>query len=443
MLTISDAFDRLLACVIPLEPELMPLDECLGLTLAENVVSADDSPPFDKSLMDGFAVRSIDFVGSSATLDVVDVITAGQVPTRRLEQGEAIQIMTGAPIPDGADLVVRIEEAVVNASRVRMTTQTVTPGSNILRRGTSVTTGDVVLRAGMKLNGSRIGALAELGRGQVLVYRRPRVAVLATGDELVSIDVQPGPGQIRNSNQSMLAAQIQSEGATAVLLGIARDDRDDLRAKIELGIECDMLVLSGGVSAGTLDLVPSVLAAAGVNELFHKVEMKPGKPVWFGHRTIPGSSSKNAEREPPQLARLKTEDNEEGVMEVDQDNHARLEKPVKVHRTYVFGLPGNPVSSLVCCELFVRTAIRQLMGESSVLPQSVPARLEHEYSAKADRPTYHPARLTWSPQGPTVTLVPWHGSSDLCATVAANAMAFLSGEARQLHAGDTLETIAW
>ena len=401
MLTISEAFDRLLATVVPLNPVTLSLDECPGLTLAEDIVSTGDSPPFDKALMDGYAVRSADLVGGSAKLDVVDVVTAGRVPTKRVGIGEAVQIMTGAPLPDGADVVVKVEESVQTASQVCLTTKSTAPGANILRRGTSVRMGDVVLRAGTILNGSRIGALAELGRSRVLVHRRPTVAVLATGDELVPVDQQPGPGQIRNSNQSMLAAQIQAAGAVPVLLGIARDNREDLRAKIDAGLRCDMLVISGGVSAGILDLVPRELAAAGVREVFHKVEMKPGKPVWFGVRAL-GTSACS-----------------------------------------VFGLPGNPVSSLVCCELFVGTAIRRLMGGANVLPQSIPARLEHDHSARSDRPTYHPARLTWTATGPVVTLIPWHGSSDLCGTVAANAMAFLSGEVRLYRTDEILDTFAW
>lgn len=408
MLTISEAFDRLLATVSPLAAQARPLSESFGLTLAEDVSASADSPPFDKVLMDGFAVRSADLVDGSASLIVVDVITAGRVPARPVGVGEAIQIMTGAPLPDGADVVVKIEESVQDGNVVRLSTRSAA-GANILRRGTSVRTGSVVLRSGMKLNGARIGALAELGRTHVLVRRRPTVAVLATGDELVPVDQQPGPGQIRNSNQSMLVAQVQAAGAIPVPLGIARDNRQDLRAKIREGLKYDMLALSGGVSAGILDLVPSELAAAGVREVFHKVEMKPGKPVWFGHRIEPGASPD---------ASIVTSNN-------------------------VFGLPGNPVSSMVCFELFVRTAIRQLMGESSVLPQLIPAKLEHDYSARADRPTYHPAQLTWSVDGPTVSLVPWHGSSDLCGTVAANAMAFLSGEARQYQAGMVLGTICW
>lgn len=404
MLTVAEALNHLMSTIIPLDPRSIPLDEAFGLTLAADVKSTTDSPPFDKSLMDGFAVRSTDVSSGTAALHVVEIVTAGQVPVRSVGPGEAIQIMTGAPLPEGADLVVKIEECRRSSDSVQITTQSIRPGTNLMRRGASIRTGDVVLRAGMTLNGSRIGVLAELGRARVDVHRRPTVAVLATGDELVPVAEQPGPGQIRNSNEAMLIAQVQSAGATPVPLGIARDNREDLRSKIEQGLSSDILVLSGGVSAGTLDLVPSELAAAGVREVFHGVEMKPGKPLWFGERT-PCGLSKSA--------------------------------------NFVFGLPGNPVSSMVCFELFVRTALRRLMGETTVVPQSTWARLEHEYTAKADRPTYHPAHLTRSPDGVAVTLIPWYGSSDLCGTAAANGMALLPGIARQYRVGDILETFAW
>ena len=429
MLSLTQAFDKLLATVSPLEAVSLPLADVLGMTLAEDVSAPEDSPPFDKSLMDGFAVRAADVASGCVSLKVIEIVTAGQVPSKSVGPGEATQIMTGAPLPEGADLVVKIEETFSenDLNSVYVTTKSITPGTNIVRRGTSVRTGDVVLKAGMKLNGARIGALAELGRAVVQVHRRPIVAVLATGDELVSINETPGPGQIRNSNEPMLVALLQAAGAIPIPLGIARDNRADLRAKIQQGLQCDMLVLSGGVSAGTLDLVPSELAEAGVREVFHKVELKPGKPVWFGVRECSPSGG----RESPDSSILHSSA-EPG------DSRSPLGETV-----YVFGLPGNPVSSLVCCELFVRTAIRQLMGEQPSLPRPMPAKLEHDYSARADRPTYHPAKWMWSPEGATVKLVPWHGSSDLCGTVAANGMAFLSGEAKEYRAGEMLEVIAW
>jgi len=400
MLSIDEAFEQILKCVTPLAPVEIPLSEALGRTLASDVVAPLDSPPFDKSLMDGYAVRTAD-LGAATAFRVLETVTAGQVPQFGLGPGDAIQIMTGAPLPSGADAVVKVEDSLREGNQVRFRVTDLRPGANLIRQGTSLRRGVAALTAGMILNGSRIGALAELGAALVRVYPRPTVAVLATGDELVPVNQEPGPGQIRNSNEAMLMAQVQAAGARAVALGIARDEREVLRAKIETGLAADVLVLSGGVSAGTLDLVPSELAAAGVEEVFHKVEMKPGKPLWFGQRTT-----------------------DAGVQSV-------------------FGLPGNPVSSLVCFEVFVRTALRRLQGIDAARPQPIPAQLNHAHSARADRPTFHPAQLTWTSEGPRVSLTPWHGSSDLSGTVAANAMAFLPGIARQYSVGDSLDVFPW
>ena len=405
MVTVAEAIEYVLATVNPFDISEIPLDRALGLTLANDILSPMDSPPFDKSSMDGYAIRAEDITSDSSNLRVIEVITAGQVPTRNIGRGEAAQIMTGAPVPQGADTIVKVEETERSGDFVRILAVPLRPGTNIIRRGNSIRTGACVVRTGAVLNGSRIGALAEVGRAVVPVRRRPRVAVLATGDELVSIEAYPGPGQIRNSNAAMLAAQIEAMGGIPVPLGIARDNRDALRTKVQQGIECDLLVLSGGVSAGTLDLVPDVLAEAGVRQVFHKVEMKPGKPIWFGHwQSVDG---------------------------------------INPRRCSVFGLPGNPVGSLVCCEVFVRTAIRRLMGTEPARPQPTLARLEHEFSTRADRPTFHPAKLAATSNGLTVALVDWHGSSDLCGTVAANGMAYLPSEARRYQVGDLLETYAW
>ena len=405
MLTVAQAFEHLLATVAPCELSEVPLEHSLGLCLGRDVTSPCDSPPFDKSAMDGYAVRSGDLANGSAVLRVVEVITAGRVPSRTIATGEAAQIMTGAPLPTGADLVIKVEETQRNGDLVLIATEHGKAESNVIRRGTSVQKGDRVLSAGLTLNGSRIGALAELGQSTVLVRRRPRVAILATGDELVPVGDVPGPGQIRNSNAVMLAAQIESAGGIVISLGIARDDRDDLFTKIQQGLQSDLFVLSGGVSAGTLDLIPSLLQEAGVKEVFHKVEMKPGKPIWFGIRApVPQTDSKIC---------------------------------------LVFGLPGNPVGSLVCCELFVRTAIRGFMGIEPATPQSISAILEHEHTTYLDRPIYHPATLVWRDQQPMVSLVKWHGSADLCGTVAANAMVLLPSKARCYQVGDRVETLLW
>jgi molybdopterin molybdotransferase len=403
LLSVAEALSLIIREVSPLAVERVPLTEALGRTLAEEVVSTIDSPPFDKALMDGYAVRSADVaVEGAISLQVIEEVTAGRVPTRALEPGTATRIMTGAPIPEGCDAVVPVERTTFDEGTQRVTTDLrARPGANVLRQAASVTVGQRVLPAGRVLRASELGALAELGVSQVPVRRRPRVAVLATGDELVPVEAMPGPGQIRNSNETMLCGQIVQAGGIPAPLGVARDERTELRAKILQGLASDVLLLTGGVSAGKLDLVPSELEAAGVRQVFHKVEVKPGKPVWFG--------------------------------ELREGSESR----------FVFGLPGNPVSSLVCFELFARTALRRLMGVEPAEPQPVRARLEQPHVARGDRPTYHPARLSWSENGPTVRTVRWHGSSDLCGTLEANAMALFPAGDAEYASGSVVDVFLW
>lgn len=406
MMEVSEAVAAVLREVTAFEPQAIALLDALGLVLAEDVYADADSPPFDKSLVDGFAVRLADCVQS---LPVIEVVSAGQVSTRALDQSAAIQIMTGAPLPVGAEAVVPVELTSMQTdangeSLVTIPANVATwkPNTNILRRGASTKRGDLVVASGSELRPQELGALAEVGCSRVLTRRRPRIGVLATGDELVAIEQTPGPGQIRNSNETLLCAQIRRAGAEPLPLGVARDERAHLRQRIEIGLQADVLVLSGGVSMGDKDLVPSELSAAGVRQVFHKVNVKPGKPVWFGV--------------------------------LDKSPTAR---------TLVFGLPGNPVSSLVCFELFVRAALRKLMGVIPATPTVINARLTQAHTTKGDRPTYQPARLEWLADGPTVTAVPWVGSSDLRATVAANAMALFPIGDRTYPVGSAIEVIAW
>ena len=289
-------------------------------------------------------------------------------------------------------------------------------GKNILRQGESTRRGTRVVAAGRRLRAQEIGALAELGQAHVAVYPAPRVAVLATGDELVPVDQVPGPGQIRNSNESMLAAQIRQMGAVPVPLGVARDNTADLRERIELGLAHDVLLLSGGVSAGKLDLVPSVLAEAGVRQVFHKVLVKPGQPIWFGVREALDSRTRQSS----------------GGHE--NPNSGEFGDPQR-GPCYVFGLPGNPVSSMVCCELFVRTAIRKLIGIEPAVPTPWRGRLTRDHFNAGSRPTYYPARWEWTEQGGSVEPVKWVGSADLSATVEANALAVFAEGDRNYSAG--------
>ncbi len=364
----------------PLPPQTVPLTaSALGLVLAEDVSSDLDMPPYDKSLMDGYAVRAADLSDGQAVLSVIEEVTAGQTPRLPVAAGQATRIMTGAPIPPGADAVIMVERTQpVEANRVRIEDRPPRPGQNIMPRGREMRQGQVVLRAGTTLRPQEFGMLATVGRNAVQAHPAPAVAILSTGDELVEAPQQPGPGQIRNGNGPMLLAQVCRAGAVPRYLGIARDRLESLRPLVAEGLRAPVLVLSGGVSAGKLDLVPGVLNELGVEAHFHKVEMKPGRPVFFGTR---GDS-------------------------------------------LVFGLPGNPVSALVCFELFVRPALRRLGGHRDAGPPFVQAVLTEDFAYRTDRPTYHPAWLEGAEEW-RVRPVPWFGSPDLTALAQANAFVLL------------------
>jgi molybdopterin molybdotransferase len=402
MLTLEVALQLVLEQTSPLTAQSLPLVEALGLVLAEDIVSDVDSPPHDKSIVDGYAIRSED-LSQQSRFEVLEEVTAGQVPTKSVARGQATRIMTGAPIPDGADTVVmiertRLEDSQSGAQLVRIDSAACRPGQNIIRQGVSMRRGEVVLSTGSVLRPIELGLLAEVGRATVQVYPRPRVAVLATGDELVPVHSIPAPGQIRNSNGPMLVGCVAQAGGEVMDLGCCRDDQAALASKVDQGLGADILLLSGGVSAGVLDLVPAVLEQAGVNKVFHKVSLKPGKPLWFGVCT--------------------------------RDRR----------RTLVFGLPGNPVSSLVCFELFVRPAIRALGGHSELSLQPAKARLAEDFQHRGDRPTYFPAKLDTSTDSPNVSPLAWQGSGDLRTLAAANGLAYFpAGD--QLYAAGSLVTV--
>jgi molybdopterin molybdotransferase len=381
MLAVADAQKLILTYAQPLAPVPARLDEsALGLLLAEDIASDLDVPPYDKAVMDGYAVRSTDLQGGSAALTIVEEIVAGRMPQQAVSPGQASRIMTGAPIPAGADAVVKVEQSkVLPDGRVALKCPPPQPGTHILQRGREMRCGETVLSSGTVLRPQEIGLLATVGRTTAGIIPRPRVAILPTGDELVEADKTPGPGQIRNSNGPMLGAQTSRAGGAPRHLGIGRDELDSLQTLVMDGLQADVLILSGGVSVGKRDLVPEVLHAAGVTAHFHTVDMKPGKPVYFGTRA----------------------------------------------QTLVFGLPGNPVSSLVGFELFVRPALRRLRGLTNPGPPLVEARLAEDYSYRTDRPTYHPARLELTAQGYRVAIVPWFGSPDLRGLLRANATVLL------------------
>jgi molybdopterin molybdotransferase len=397
MLEIDQALKLVLQDAQPLPPERRTIADCLNQVLGEPVVSDIDSPPHDKSIVDGYAVIAGAVAGGNTRLKVLEEVTAGAVPTRPVEPGTATRIMTGAPLPSGADAVVMVEQTEAAGEDVVIKRASVKPGQNIMRRAAAMSRGQTVLEAGKLIRPIEIGLLAEVGRTSVAVIPPPRVAVLATGNELVDPRLVPGPGQIRNSNGPMLTALARQAGSQVTDLGIARDTEDDLRRALSAGILHDVLMISGGVSAGVLDLVPRVLQQIGVEQVFHKVNLKPGKPLWFGRKANTGD-----------------------------------------RRTLVFGLPGNPVSSLVCFELFVMPAIQKLRGlEPRGLPQAV-AKLTREHVQRGDRPTFWPSVVAEDGRGLVATPLAWQGSGDLRALASANALASFPPGERRYEAGEEI-----
>lgn len=395
MISIDEALAKVLAHAKTAPPRRVALADSLGHVLAEDVCSDIDSPPHDKSCVDGYAVVAAD-VSQGVELVMIEEVTAGETPSRGVNAGHATRIMTGAPIPDGADAVVMIEQTEVVADRVRINADKTSPGKNIMPRATSMQAGGVVLRVGQEVRPIEIGVLAEVGASEVSVYRPPTVAVLSTGNELVAADTRPEAGQIRNSNGPMLEAFVRRAGGQPVDLGIGRDRLDELNRLVAQGLAEDVLVLSGGVSAGVLDLVPGVLAENGVEQVFHKVSLKPGKPLWFGTKQA-------AER-----------------------------------TKLVFGLPGNPVSSLVCFELFVRPALRAIAGHEKTSLERRTALLVHEHRHRSDRPTYYPARLSESDGELHVEPLAWKGSADLSALSQADCFAYFPPGTRTYQRGEQL-----
>ena len=405
MLTIEEALKLVVDNSRALPPQRLPLGEAAGLVLAEDITSEVNSPPYDKALMDGYAVRSAD---REPQRRVLEEIAAGDVPRFALTPGTASRIMTGAPIPEGADAVVQVElTEMVGDSVVSIQNADVAPGKNLLPLGTSLRVGDAVLKKGAQLRAIEIGVLAEIGRGMVTTIPRPKVAVLPTGNELVPVGDRPGIGLIRNSNGPMLLASATRAGAEAIELGIARDNRHELARWIEQGLSADILVLSGGVSAGKFDLVPQALAELGVEQVFHKIALRPGKPLWFGVK----------------------------------DDGSR--------RVLVFALPGNPVSSLVCFELFVRPAIEIFSGRRFTEWATIQGRVAHAYDHSGGRAACLPARLCSVSHRdkraadellpPSVEILSWHGSADIATLTQANALALFPVEARRFEPGDLLD----
>jgi molybdopterin molybdotransferase len=370
--------------------ETVDLAQAAGRVLGEDVTADRDTPALARSVRDGYAVRATDLPGE---LRVIGEVRAGDLFTKSVGAGEAVEIMTGAPLPEGADAVVMVEHTSRRDGWVRIESgaeaqQFINP------MGCEASAGEVVLRAGMRLDYTGIAALAAFGRERVRVCRRPVAAIIATGDEIVEIGEQPEPFQIRNSNAYSLAAQVARAGGAPRVLPVARDTVEHTRSVVEEGLTADLLLLSGGVSAGKYDVVEQVLAGFGAEFFFDRVLIQPGQPLVFGQAA----------------------------------------------GKFFFGLPGNPSSTMVTFEIFARAAL-ELLGGAAESPLHMPlARLTREFRHRAGLTRFLPARL--SEDGGEVTPVEWHGSGDVPALTRANAYLVADPDRPEYARGDLIRVLA-
>jgi molybdopterin molybdotransferase len=366
----------------------------IGRVLAENIAADRNYPPFNRSIRDGFAVRAADVAEPGAKLRLIGESRAGVAFERSVSPGECVRILTGAPVPRGANAVVMHEYTREEGDYVFFE-QAARLGQYYVLAGAEARIGEVVVTRGTRLGYAELAVAAEVGHARIEVCRRPRVAILSTGDELVPVDGSPGPFQIRNSNNVSLAAQVALAGAEPVGIGHAKDEIADLRARIEQGFESDMLLLSGGVSAGKYDLVEKVLEDLGAEFFFDSVAIRPGKPVVFGWCRG---------------------------------------KPV-------FGLPGNPVSTMVTFELIVVPAIDVLSGHSAGPIPIFEAKLVHPLDERPPFAHFLPARVSWPNGVPTVEAIHWEGSGDIGAVVRGNSFLVVHESKLQYAAGENARVL--
>ncbi len=375
--------------------EILPLAQVRDRILAEDVMADRDYPPFHRATRDGYAVKSSDLNPLPVSLECVGEARAGEpYPSRFAESGTCVQIMTGAPLPEGADAVVMVEHVRLNGRQVEVL-RAVNAYENVVRQGSEAVAGSIILRRGWRLGAGEMGLLASVGQVNVKVSRQPTVAILPTGDEVVPVGQQPEWFQIRNSNAVSLAAQVAAAGGNPRLLGVAPDQKGPLRRLIEEGLGADLLLLSGGVSMGKYDFVAPVLAELGAKFYFQGVAIRPGKPLVFGC----------------------------------------------IHDKFFFGLPGNPVSTFVTFELFIRPAIAMLGGAKFECPILLRARLRSPFRQKAGLTAFMPAEVQVENGDPIVNLVGWQGSGDLVGVAAANCFLVVHPEQTELGAGDWVDVL--
>jgi molybdopterin molybdotransferase len=384
----------------PSASESVSISEALGRVLAEPVFADRDFPPFPRATRDGFALRAGDVKTTPAQLRVVAQVKAGDEYAQALEAGEAINIMTGAAVPRGADAVVMVEYTRRNGTQVEVL-RACAPGDNIVPQGSEAAAGQLMLAPGTPLSFPQIAVCAAVGKSALQVYKKPRVAILATGDELVEVTAQPAPTQIRNSNSYSLAAQVALGGGEPVRLPLAPDEKPALTRLIQQGLSSDLLLLSGGVSMGEFDLVEAVLHELGARFLFTGAQIQPGRPVVFGE--VAAASPESA-------------------------------KPF-------FGLPGNPLSTMVTFDLFARPVLQALSGTVPVRLPSAKARLRKEVRTKTGLTRFLPGKLSGELHDPEVELVPWQGSGDILSAARANCYIVVPPDRESIAVGEMVSIL--
>jgi molybdopterin molybdotransferase len=395
MITVDKALDIVLQRVDALDTETVAIDQANGRILAQEIRADIDLPPFDRARMDGYALRAKDAEVVPASLRVIGEIAAGAQFDGEVGRGEAVKIFTGAPLPNGADSVQKVEVTRANGKTVEIL-ESVKPGQFITQRASEVVAGELVTSPGKEIGPAELAVLASFGYASVEVGKRPRVAVLSTGSELVDVSTRPTAAQIRNSNSYTIAAYAQRAGATVDLMGTVQDTPDATRtALLEASRDRDIVITSGGVSMGDYDLVKAALKEIDAEIFFDKVIIRPGKPIVFA----------------------------------------------KLGKTFFFGLPGNPVSTSVTFNVFVRPAIRKMQGESSPATRTVRAMLSTPIKDASSRRSYLPGRLLIEEGKALVESLKWGGSSDLVAFMRANALIIVGEEVHEIAAGEEVEVM--
>ncbi|MEN6318845.1 MAG: gephyrin-like molybdotransferase Glp [Syntrophaceae bacterium] len=393
MISVEEALQQILGAIVPLGQEKVSILDSLGRVIGVDVSANRNLPPKDNSNMDGYAVRWEDTRGVSikkpAVLKVIEDIPAGTIPRKSISTGEASRIMTGAPLPEGADAVVKLEDTKKDGGNVKVFVEA-KQGQDIRFAGEDVRDGDVVISQGDVIRPAEIGMLAALGRSFISVYQRPMVAVLATGDELVDIDEEPAPWQIISSNSYSTVARVIECGGIPLQIGIAKDTREDLVSKYNAALRADIIVSSGGVSVGDYDLVKDVMQEAGNQIHFWQVAMRPGKPFAFG----------------------------------------------SIDGVPLFGLPGNPASSMVAFEQFVRPSILKMMGHKNLFRRIVRATIREDITKKKGTRHFIRARVSYEDGGYFASTTGEQGSSILMSMVMANGLVILPANAEYVKKGE-------